>query len=256
MRVSLLLAYLMISATAAGQGPPAKDDPSPNFRVGTRVVGATIAATRSAKKLGILDWGSTPVGDLRATDLRLFDSDKRQEITSLEKLGQGGAPQAGDSVKGPDNRLSTRTSIILLDALNTSFSDQIYGREGVSRMLSKLPAGHRIAIFAFGGLLHLLHDFSTDYGALRTALGKYEGELPPTGVGNSPFGSRDKATTPGTAASAIHVPGSDMLAAFDQQNRILGTLQALTEIAHSTKNYPGQKNLLWLSGVVPTQFTI
>jgi hypothetical protein len=171
----------MTSATAAGQGPPAKDDPSLNFRVGTRVVGATIAATRSAKKLGILDWVSTPVGDLRATDLRLFDSDKRQEITSLEKLGQGGTPQAGDSVKGPDNRLSTRTSIILLDALNTSFSDQIYGREGVSRMLSKLPAGHRIAIFAFGGLLHLLHDFSTDYGALRTALAEVRGRATANG---------------------------------------------------------------------------
>jgi VWFA-related protein len=207
------LLCLLLMGTAAGQTPPA-------FRAGTRVVEVTIVATRS---------GDRPVDDLRASDLRLFDNNKEQTILSLERLGE----------KSQANHPPTRLSIILLDALNTSFSDQIYGREGVSQMLSKLPEGDRVAIFALGDTLHLLHDFSTDYGSLRNAVEKYDGEQPLNWAG-------DLATTP--------MADLNGLAASSERRRILDTLQALTQIAQNIKRYPGQKSLLWVSAGFPAQF--
>jgi VWFA-related protein len=78
------------------------------------------------------------------------------------------------------------------------------------------------------------------------AVDKYEGEQPSAGVGvdESLFVTRGRAP----------IPGSAVQAAFDQRQRIRDALQAFTQIAQNMKVEPGQKNLLWVSGVVPTQF--
>jgi hypothetical protein len=169
-RLHMKVLFLLIAAMAADQVPVEQKHRS-EFRADTRVVEITIAATRTANKLGIHDLATEPIDDLRATDLSLFDNSKKQDIISLEKLDKNSVRRA-------------HPSLILLDALNTSFGDQLYGREGVSQMLGKLATGSRVAIFALGDSLHLLHDFSADYSSLRTAVEKYEGELPLKGVGN------------------------------------------------------------------------
>ena len=222
-----------ISLLALGQAPA--QEPPPAFRAGTRVVQITIAATRPANKLAIHDLAEPPVNDLRASDLRLFDNGVEQTIASFEKLGQGGAPIPGGSKTKPADQ-PQRLSIVVLDALNTPFDYQSPARDGVSQMLNRLPPGDRIAIFALGDDLHLLHDFSADYASLRAAVEKYEGEQPLNGV-------------PGRLNSIF--PAA---AVFDRRNRILDTLRALTQIAQITKSYPGQKSLLWVTTPVPTQF--
>ena len=219
MRVLFLLAI----ATAAGRALSAQEPP-PAFRAGTRVVEVAVAATHARNKFALRDLLAPPVGDLRATGLRLFDNGVEEIIASYEKLGQAGAPASSDAQP-------QRLSIIVLDALNTSntgYSEQIYGREGVSHMLSKLPPGDRIAIFALGDKLHLLHDFSTDYGSLRAAVDKYQAGQPANWV--------------------EYFPGQ-----LSETIRIRDTLQALKQIAEATKNYPGRKSLLWVSAAFPTQ---
>jgi VWFA-related protein len=224
---------VFISQVAFGQEPP------PAFHAGTRVVEITVAATRAPNKLALRDLVTPPVDDLRATDLRLFDNGVEQTIASFEKLGQGGAP-APTGRDAKDSASPQRLSIIVLDALNTPWTDQIAGRAGVSQMLAKLPPGDRIAILALGDNLHLLHDFSTDYASLRAAVEKYEGEKPANWAG----------TFPGDLFRAPHPP-----AAFSERIRIRDTLRALTEIGQMAKIYPGQKSLLWVSIAFPTQFT-
>ena len=223
-----------ISLLAFGQAPA--QEPPPAFRAGTRVVQITIAATRPANKLAIHDLAEPPVNDLRAADLRLFDNGVEQSIASFERLGPGGAPTSGGPEAKPPADQPQRLSIIVLDALNTPFDYQSPARDGVSHMLGRLPPGDRIAIFALGDDLHLLHDFSADYPSLRAAVEKYEGEQPLNGV-------------PGRLSSSF--PAA---AVFDRRNRILDTLRALTQIAQITKSYPGQKSLLWVTTPVPTQF--
>jgi VWFA-related protein len=166
------LFFVMIVA-AAGQAPRADNGSPVNntgaqpetvlpYRTGTRVVEITVAATIAGQK----------ADDLQAADLKLFDNGKEQAIASFEKLGQG----------GPHAKRHARLYVIVLDSVNTPWSEDIYAREGVSRMLSKLPPGDRIAIFGLDGSLRLLHDFSNDYAALRSAVDNYPGAQPPDGV--------------------------------------------------------------------------
>jgi VWFA-related protein len=179
----------LIVVTAAGQtplaknSPPAGQEPGLPYRTGTRVVEISVNATHAGQK---------PVNDLQATDLRLFDNGKEQTIASFEKPGPGGGVLRGTTV--PAGRHPQRLSIIVLDALNTSWSDEIYAREGVSRMLGKLAPGDRIAIFALDSNLHLLHDFSNDYESLRTAVDNYAGAQPPDLVGWEPYPARVATT--------------------------------------------------------------
>jgi len=170
--------FFAMIVTAAGQAPagqaPAPQDESAPYRTGTRVVEITVSATKGGEK---------PVSDLRAQDLRLFDNGKEQSIASFEKVGTNGnadgnaQPAAGRATHHPK-----RLYVIVLDALNTPWTDEIYARVGVSQMLKKLPPGDRIAVFGLDGNLHLLHDFSNDYGSLRAAVDNYAGTQPPDAV--------------------------------------------------------------------------
>jgi VWFA-related protein len=218
MKVLFLLAIAAAAVLLPAQAPPLE------FRAGTRVVEISIIATHKLNKFALRDLLTPPVNDLRAEDLRLFDNGVEQAIASFEKLGQGGASAAGAAALPPQ-----RLSIIVLDCLNTGWVAQIFGRDGVSKMLTREtlknpPAGGRIAIFALGENLHLLHDLSTDYVSLRAAVKKYEGERPQNGLGS-------------------------LIPNF--RNRILDTFEAMAQIAQLAKSYPGKKTLLWISNGVP-----
>jgi uncharacterized protein (TIGR03437 family) len=263
--------FLLMTTVAAAQALPASQatPQTPPYRTGTRVVEITIAANAAGK----------PVKDLRASDFRLFDNDQEQTIASFEKLSSeklkpgaetiAGGPQA----KGPMSHPPQRLSVIVLDALNTPWIDQLYGAEGVCRMLSQLPPGNRVAIFALDDNLHLLHDFTGDYSSLRAAVDRYESEpvsnwlanglvnsAPeyPAGVAAS-FEVRtrsglDANTAEDALYSAPAVFDDRPLTAFEKTNRILYTLQALTQVADLTHGYPGPKSILWVTGGFPIQF--
>ncbi len=143
------IALLFLAVATVGQSPP-------TFRSESRVVEITIVATRA---------GDHPVNDLRADELTVLDNGARQTIGSFEKLGAratGGVRTAASLPNPvPPRPPQPRLSVIVLDALNTYWADQIYGREGVSQMLAKLPPGDSIAIFALGETLHQLHRIST-----------------------------------------------------------------------------------------------
>ena len=226
-------------------------EPPAVFRTGTQRVEVTIVATRS---------GDKPVSDLRIEDLRLFDNNQEQIIASFEMRGSR-EPTDSTSVSlglpPPAARSQPRASIIVLDALNTDWADQIYGREGVSRMLETLPSGDRIAIFALGDHLSLLHDFSTDYASLRGTVEAYHGEQPFGGAG-------DAGAVPNPISAQFRDPsqvgppkaGLRHEAAYYQEQRILTTLHALMQISAGMNRYVGQKNLLWVSAAFPLDVKI
>jgi VWFA-related protein len=185
--------------------------------------------------------GNTPVGDLFEQDLRVYDNNRPQKIVSFEKAGVAGAVSASSGdLRGRATDRPAPLIYILLDALNTSFADQIFGREGVARMLGQRPDGVRIEILALGEQLHLLHSISTDYEELRWTVEKYEGEQP---VGWTP----ELNNRPIRVASPQE--------ALDERRRITGTLQAMADIARDARARPGEKNLIWVSSAIPTQFT-
>lgn len=230
-----LLKLLLLTPLALAQ--------SPTFQADTRVVEVTVVAT---------DSGDSPVANLRKSDLRLFDNGLEQTIASFEKIGSVGAAvnpdaaTAGSTGRQAKGRSAPRLSIILLDALNTSRSDQIYGRKAISEMLRSLPQGEdRIAIFALGEELHLLHGFTTSTPSLRAAVDGYEGEQPYFGIiGAGHFTEKFSLTGPANEAST---PDSSK---FGDQ-RLAVTLAAFSEIAQNMRDTPGVKNLLWVTAGYP-----
>jgi VWFA-related protein len=201
---------------------------NPVFQADTRVVEIAVVAK---------DANDSPIADLRQRDLRVFDNGAEQSMLSFENLGFA-AGTTGRTSTGATPRLS----IILLDALNTSVSPQIYGRKAISDMLRTLPPGENgIAIFVLGDELRLLHDFSTDAASLRAAVDGYTGEHPHNGT-------VDPAPFAGGFSLAASVPATNKGAFLFEEERLAATLAAFTRIARNMQDVRGEKSLLWVTG--------
>ena len=220
-----IAAFFLTAALAAAQEPSV-------FRANTRVVEIPVFTTGP---------GDKPVDDLRAEDLLLFDNNKPQTIASFDKL----------AIRTAAARPRTQYSVIVLDALNTGWADQIYAREAVVKTLDALPLGSRVAIFAIGDSLHLLHDFSSDLESLRASVNNYTGERPFWGAGNNADSPNPMAAQYSSAEIASRSQLNSVTTTFSQEQRIFDTLDALTTIARIMRPAPGQKNLLWVSAAFP-----
>jgi VWFA-related protein len=236
------LGATLTAALAQAQGPAQ----TPAFRSDLNIVEVGVIAKDSK---------DSPLTDLKKSDLRVFDNGVEQTILSFEKLGGSlqALYQAHDQTAP---RAPRRLTVILIDALNADWATQIYGREGVSKMLEKLPQGvDRIAIFTLGDDLKLLHDFSADTASLRRAVDHYDGELPMIGVDQPPPTPFDASvSSPPPGALGLHAPGlmapkpqGDPAAAFFEEQRMFRTMDALKAIARIMKAAPGEKNLLWVT---------
>ncbi len=209
------LLSLLLPALAAAQ--------SPVFRSDTRIVEVAVIAQ---------DPHHTPIQDLRKEDLRLFDNGIEQTILTYEKIGN--APTQGKP---------TRLTIIVLDGLNSSWADQIYGRVAVAKMLETFPEGvDRIAIVGLDKELHIVHDFSHDAASLRAAVLSYDRER-----------SLDVESTLGlqSAPSATIGPQPQLTIAKLFEHRAELTSDAFNAIANKLSIVQGEKNLVWVGSVIP-----
>jgi VWFA-related protein len=213
-------------------------------------VDVAIQATRS---------DGSPVQDLKASDLRVFDNGKPQTIVSFETLEPFSTSTPGQ-VQGKKTPSAARNfphySIILLDVLNTGWSDQIYARRAVEHLLDYFPAGEQIAIFVLGDRLYLLHDFTSNAAELRAALQQFSIGQPVGGESSSsggPFSAQFSWSSVVAASDSFHSRGmgSRQEQLFYQRIRIKQTMQVLKAIAGMLKGLPGQKDLLWVTGGFP-----
>ncbi len=225
---TLALLNMMRFATALMMAMTLAAQQNPVFQSDTRVVEIAVVAK---------DANDSPVADLRQRDLRVFDNGAEQAMLSFENLGIAprtpGATSTGPtSVSGNvTSPVTPRLSIILLDALNTSVSSQIYGRKAVSDMLRTLPPGeNRIAIFVLGDELRLLHDASTDTASLRAAVDGYMGEHPHNGT-------VDPAPFAGGFSLAATVPATNKGPFAFEDERLAATLAAFTRLARSPEPF-------------------
>lgn len=241
---------LLVAMSTAAQAQTSNQS-VPMLHTSTRIVTVTIVATRSNGSL---------VKNLRPSELRVFDNGKPQTIASFEPLEASPATSQGNTGRSQPTQLSAvedypHYSIILLDALNTAWSDQIYARRAVEHLLDYFPAGQRIAILALGNHLYLLHDFSSNPTELRAALRRFSTGQPQGGASAipGPFSAESSHPNPPTFSNLTHLEdgGSSSEALFYQRNRILQTLQTLTAIAGLAKHIPGKKDLLWVSAAFP-----
>lgn len=251
MRLTTLCGFALLVGVSAAQAQTSSQS-VPTLRTSTRIVAVTIVATHS---------NGSPVEDLRSSDLRIFDNRKPQTIASFDALESSPARSLGNENTLQQTQVSVVSgyphfSIILLDALNTSWSDQIYARRAVEHLLDYFPAGQRIAILVLSDKLYLLHDFSSNATELRAALRQFSVGEPHGGVSSpapNPFSAEfSRSNQPNFSSMArsseMHLNDEEI---FYQRNRILQTLQTLTALANLTKHIPGRKDLLWVSSAFP-----
>jgi VWFA-related protein len=224
----------------------------PTIRTSTEVVLVPIVATRS---------DGSKVKDLRPSELRLFDNGKSQTVLSFERMGVTSA--TSNVTSGPSQLAISPVadqyphfSIILLDALNTAWSDQVYARRAVEHLLDYSPPGERTALFALSNRLYLLHDFTSNAEELRAALRNLSVPPPNRGTVSSSDSPYSAAVSYSNLAAFSNLTHSREIAAgfesrFYLRRRILQTFDALSAIAQVAKPIPGQKDLLWVSSAFP-----
>ena len=236
---------------------------TPVVRVTTRLVVLDVVATGKDGK---------PITDLKAEDFTVEDSGKKQKIAIFD-LQQAPAQPARPSL--PPNIFSNRpeytmpsgpVTVLLIDGLNTPFTDQARARTELIRYAAtQVKPGQQTAVYALGNNLYKLLDFTSDPQVLQQALESFQPmSLPTQGQISSPVppspiiasgGNSRTGTTPPKPAVAVALgimqqfqgeQGTPVL-----QARIGTTLAAMTLLARELGGKPERKNLVWVTAGFP-----
>jgi VWFA-related protein len=234
-----------VGGPAVTRGPQAP----PVFRVSARLVQVSVV---------VHDSRGQPVSDLKKEDFTITEKGKAQQI-SFFSMASADRPAAPPAALPPhiftnafEHRggVPTSVTVVLLDLLNTSWTDQLYARKALIKFLGQIQPQDRIAIFALGKRsLTLLHDYTTDSASLLARVKKATGEIP---------SDLDASTLDSSTQEELQNLGLDGLADANQveadfftAGRIVNTLSTLQAIAQHLSGLPGRKNLIWVSGGFP-----
>jgi len=245
---------------APAQRAPHPAAQAPTMHMVTRVVQVTVVAHHKG----------LPVEDLTQPDFRVFDNGQEQQIQFFAQ--ERGHVINEAAVALPKNTWSNRTdtrkgipinvTLILYDGLNTRTMDQAHAREQIVRFLSQLHPEDRVALYALGKDLKVLHDFTSDASALLRVLSRYKGysgqEI--RSAESEPGSEEDPSLTDGL--HALSNPNAEAVAQFldssdeaytqmQTVDRVATTMNALEAIAAHVAGIPGRKNLIWVSGGFP-----
>ena len=152
----------------------------PIFRAGTTLVEFTIVAT---------DQQGQPVTDLKENEITIVQNGKPQPVAFFRFEGSAFGRDAAESKREPiapglfTNRPeyfpgpSRNVTAIVIDTLNTLPEDQVAAKAQVMQYLRALAPNTRVAIYALGSSLRIVHDFTDDLDALRARLAEHKIEL-------------------------------------------------------------------------------
>lgn len=277
MRATTFLAALALSglsaAIAAGQAaqPDAAAPAAPQaalaqssyvLKVRTRLVTLDVIATDSQ---------GNPVRDLEPEELQVFEEHNQQQKIStfdfVDTAANAAIPKARPQLPSGANYYSNAVAIeglripptvLLMDALNSTATNQQRARTHMIELLRTLPEDTPVAVFLLTRTPRLLQGFTSDPALLRQAVERAMG-LNPTRIEQNP---QDDPNSPAQLTAEMEDPElldtvlfiqdfskEAYAASIDVRARI--TLGTLTSIARSLSGIRGRKNLVWLSESFP-----
>ncbi|PYV15214.1 MAG: hypothetical protein DMG21_15695 [Acidobacteria bacterium] len=282
-RVLLLSAFAALLVAAANYADehtkPASKGESV-LRVETRLVQVNVVAQDSK--------GNAITG-LTRDDFTLFDNGKKIPIDEFSAVSIATQPNAPTlAPRTFTNRVGLPSAtVILLDGLNTAVEDQTWARAEVISFLEKLEPQDRVAIFLLGDHLMVLQNFTSDPKVLLAVLKNTKPRAPQELGASAPpaptpgsakqvdletalaqlggaTGAGSGATGPNTtgmgaaAASNAQAQEEAVMIQFEQHqasffvmDREGRTVAALVAIANFLAQFPGRKNLVWVSSSFP-----
>jgi VWFA-related protein len=278
---------LAISLYAQQTAPTSGSIPAPTIRVTTHMVLVDAVVT---------DKQGNPITGLRPEDFIVEENGKAQKVSSLTTPAETMPAVANPLPPGIySNETQYRSpgkpiTVMLLDALNTPFSDQAYARRQMLAFVKEqMKPTDRMAVFTLTGSLNVLQDFTSDPQILYTALQRYRPQTqqfasgaPPTAsaepgaaTAGSTVASLDASTPPpsdagsslgaprgqGAPSSTLITSAQEALQAFEgtqiayaKDQWAVMTLNALNSLARIMGGLPGRKNLIWVTGDLPFSF--
>jgi VWFA-related protein len=185
----------------------------------------------------VQDKKGNPVTDLKKEDFEIKDGGKVQTISLFSMESNALLPTASEPLPANTftNKLERRAgtpssvSVILLDWLNTKFTDRAYAQAQVIKFLQQqiAPEDH-IGLYTLSGGLRVLHDYTSDSTELLARLASSNGKA-------LPDLSRAESRSGGDAMlldNWLRGGGASRAEAdFYTINRVTGTLKAIEFIA-------------------------
>lgn len=234
------------AALAVPAGSLAADKQAgPVIRSTTRLVQMSVVAQ---------DKQGRPVVDLKKEDFEVFDNGKLCTINVFVVEAPGSTAQPRPLPRYSFTNQFARTTgarsgyaVILLDWLNTPWSDQARSRQQVVQMLQRIELNDKVALYVLDRGLRVVSDFGGDKATLLEKLAALRGD------------PRDLLEVPAPAIADASVSGSNQFPAdfskeeqvFFLDRRVQDTLLAFQEIADHLATVPGRKILIWVSAGFP-----
>ncbi len=204
-----------------------------------------------------------PITDLKPEDFVVEENGKKQKIATFTPPGapqvSPQAPPPGILSNHPESlKAAGPPTVLLMDAANSGFLDQAYGRsQMIKYALEQSQTGRPIAIMALSDRLWVLQNFTTDPKILMGAINNLHPEQPILQAGAAAPGlSIDSAQSVGSAmaisiAQAQLAGFQSMVAAYNLERRTVITLQAMQDLSRMLSGFSGRKTVVWLTADFP-----
>jgi VWFA-related protein len=160
-------------------------------------------------------------------------------------------------------------TVLLLDANNSHFLDQAYGRgQMLKYVLEQSETGAPMAVMTLTDRLGVLQDFTSDPKILTTAIRKLRPQEP---ILQSMGAPAQTNVEPGLRSASANVPVApsgqfaelvaisqaqvesfqNQAAGYALERRTVITIQAMRDLSRALGGLPGRKNVVWLTADFP-----
>jgi VWFA-related protein len=273
----LLLPTLMLSPTAfLAQAPasaPPQPAPAPQSSSAAKqepIASSTVLHTGADLVLVdvvVTDHGN-PIHGLDKNRFHILEDGHEQTITSFDEHKP--SPQTSTATASPaplpphtftnvPAYPDTQTvNVLLLDGLNTLLPDQMRVRLQMLRYMGTIKPGTPLAIFTLSSHLRMIKGFTTNPAELIKVLASSKGTpqasvMLDSGTGTDVDAEVGDAATMGADIEAVSNMQQFLaeMTAFQTDQRVRITLDAMQQLARYLGGIPGRKNVIWFSGSFP-----
>src|SRR5581483_3550750 len=221
----------------------------PTFKAKARLVLLDVVVTNNKGE---------PVTGLKKEDFEVIEDGRPQSVSAFEEH-KGAPPTQIKLPPMPPNvytnfpmvQSADSVNVILLDALNTPTSDQVYVHKQMIKYVKSIPPGTRVAIFTLASRLRMLQGITSDSSLLLAAInnakaGPSPSPLRPSTVESDANQSRidfmtNEAQGPASPDQTMAQAAVDPInatrqflndtALFQTESRISMTLEAMQQLA-------------------------
>jgi VWFA-related protein len=258
--ISALILNLATGPTilSAQQAPAPADVPTITIRANTRLVVVDVVVTHK---------NGQPFTGLKPEDFTLEENGKKQKISVFVPPGITNRTAATPTPAGvfsnhPENLTPGGIpTVLLIDAANSPFKDQSYGRSQMLKyVLEQGQSGRPMAVLTLTDHLRVLQQFTSDPQVLLAAIKNFRPQeqiLQPGapapeshGVADGPRGGSAVSDNIAQAGLAIQA-FADLQIGYNIERRTMITLEAMTALARLLGGLPGRKNVVWLTANLP-----